>query len=445
MKGSAVAPLLTSGAAICPGLRGQSHDLFLAHFPLGRLFLVYASGGEITEEVSMSRLCARLAICVVLFSLLGGGIVAANDMGFSGLVGLGITYTPVPPTSFNIGADLVMAFDVSGFSFSSETGFDLVGFQSQRVMLGVDLGLVQLSEEILFDPFFGWNELSVDMAIAGVDIGVDLILADIGSVQTPTYSMGGVIKLSSGIVCGFSITSLTGFGAIDLVNILGGIEAPFSHELLYLFNHLDTLCTPPLDLDVTIVPDFYFEEQLVRLEADFMGMIASNTTWFDYMGLSRMLFELGYRFEVPLLGFLVSMGLDGSFVITDIDFVVDLQIDVVRFTSHTWFEESPLLTPIPIAFGGQGFAVSFELCGVLITTETGLDGSLLFAQQLIAVEATFDPVSFRSLTTFDATGFTGQCIYADVTFCGVTLYTKAEFDFSGIQFVTFGFDFSFGP
>ncbi len=392
----------------------------------------------------MPRLCARIAICVVVLSLLGGGIAMADDVGFSGFVGLEITYTPVPPTSYNIGADLMLAFDVSGFSFVSETGFDLAGFQSQRVTLGVDLGAVQIGEGILFDPYFSRNELSVDMAIAGVDVGVDFILANIGSVQTPTYSMGAVIELSSGIVCGFSITSLTGFGAIDLVNILGGVEAPFSYEMLYLFNHLDTLCTLPLDLDVTIVPDFYFEEELVRLEADFMGLIASNTTWFDSTGLSRMLFELGYRFEEPSLSFLASMGLDGLFVITDIDFIVDLQIDVVRFTSHTWFVENPLPVPIPIVFDGQGFAVSFEICGVLITTETDFDGSLLFAQQLIAIEATFDAVTFRSLTTFDAAGFASQCIYADVTICGAKLYTRAEFDFSGIDLVTFGIDFTFG-
>ncbi len=392
----------------------------------------------------MPRLCARIAICVVLVALLGGGIASANDVGFTGFVGLGITYTPLPPTSFNIGADLKLAFSVSGFSFASETGFDLTGFQSERVTLAVDLGAVQLSEEILFDPYFTWNELSLDLSIAGVDIGVDFILANIGSVQTPTYSMGAVVELSSGIVCGFSITSLTGFGAIDLVNILGGIEAPFSYELLYLFNHLDTLCTLPLDLDVTIVPGFYFEEELVRLEADFMGMIASNTTWFDAGGLSRMLFELGYRFEEPSLSFLATMGFNGFFVLTDIDFIVDLQIDVVRFTSHTWFIENPVPVPIPIAFGGQGFAVSFELCGVLFTTETDFDGSFLFAQQLIAIEATFDPVSFRSLTAFDGAGFASQCIYADVTFCGVKLYTKAEFDFSGVNLVTFGFDFTFG-
>ena len=84
------------------------------------------------------------------------------------------------------------------------------------------------------------------------------------------------------------------------------------------------------------------------------------------------------------------------------------------------------------------------LNGRVMDPETGFDGSLLFAQQLIAIEAAFDPVTFRSLTTFDATGFASQCIYADVTICGAKLYTKAEFDFSGINLVTFGFDFSFG-
>ncbi len=392
----------------------------------------------------MSRLCVRIATCLVVLLLVGGGAGRADDVGFMGFVGLGITYTPVPPTSFDIAADLELAFDVAGFTFASRTGFNLSGFQSERVFLGVDLGAVQISEEILFDPYFARNELSLDAAMAGVDVGIDFILADIGTVQTPAYSMGGVIELSSGIVCGFSITSLTGFGAVDLVNVLGGIEAPFSHQLLGLFHDLDALCAPAPDLDVTIVPGFYFEEQLVRLEADFMGMIASSTTWFDAMGLSRMLFETGYRFDDPSLRFLATLGFDGAFAMTDLGFIVDLEIDVVRFTSHTWFDESTPPAPIPITFAGQAFAVMFELCGVSITTETAFDGTLLFDRQGIGVEATFDPVSFRSLTVFDGGGFVSQCITADVTFCGVRLYTQARFDVVGISRVTFGFDLTFG-
>ena len=144
------------------------------------------------------------------------------------------------------------------------------------------------------------------------------------------------------------------------------------------------------------------------------------------------------------MAFMASMSLDGTFTITGLDFIVDLQIDVVRFTSHTSFTQLLPLAIIPIVFDSQGFAVSFELCDVIITTATTFDSSFFFTEQLIAIEATIDPVTFKSLTTFDATGFIGQCIYADVQFCGVVLFTKAEFDFSGIQLVSVGFELAFG-
>lgn len=390
----------------------------------------------------MSRRCAGWLAFAVLVSMVGGG-VAADDLGFSGRVALDVTYTPVPPSSYNIGVDLGLGFDVSGFSFGSETGFDLYGFQSERVMLGVDLGAVQIAEEIRFEPAFSWNELSVDLAIVGVQFGIDWILANIGSTQTPTYSMGAILELSSGIVCGFSITSLTGFGAVDLVNLLGGVEAPFSFALLGLFDYMDTLCAPPIELDVSIVSGFYFEEELVRLEIDYLGMIASSTTWFDYLGLSQMLFELGYRFDDPQLSFLTSLTLDGSFSITGIAFIVDLAVDVVRFTSHTFFVEATPPSPISVVFGGQAFAVSFTIVGITITSETSFDDSFLFAQERIGIDAFLDPVTFRSLTTFDAFGFAGESVLAAVSFSGVELHTRADFTATGLELVTFGFEFVF--
>ena len=67
----------------------------------------------------------------------------------------------------------------------------------------------------------------------------------------------------------------------------------------------------------------------------------------------------------------------------------------------------------------------------------------MFAEQDLVIEATIDPVSLTSLTTFDATGFSGQWIEARVTFSGVSLYTQAAFDFSGINSVSFGFELTF--
>jgi hypothetical protein len=393
----------------------------------------------------MRRTRVRIAFCAfILLALAGWGAVTASEVGFSGSVGLGITYAPIPPASYNVGSNLSMGFAISGFSFTSTTGFDLYGFQSETISLALDLGAVQISEEMRFEPLFSWNELGIDLSIVGVEIGFDLILADIGSPQTPTYSVGGVLELSSGIVCGVTITSLTGFGAEDLVNLLGGVEVPFMHQSLFLFQHLDALCVDPVEVDVTIVPGFYFEEELFRLEVETMGLVASNTTWFDETGLQKMWFEMGYRFADPTMSFLAAMSLDGGFAITGIDFIIDLSIDVVRFTAHTSFTELPPPSILPIVFDSQAFAVSFELCDVLITTTTTFDSSFFFTQQRIAIEAWVDPVTFKSLTVFDATGFAGQCIYADVQFCGVTLFTQAEFDFSGVQLVTVGFELSFG-
>jgi len=386
---------------------------------------------------------ARVRFVILLVLIVASGCIvgSAQNLGFSGSVGFEVTYTPVPPTSYNVGVDLALGFDISGFSFASETGFDLSGFQSERVSFVLDLGAVGIREEIRFEPAFSRNELAIDLAIVGVNLGIDWILADIGAVQT--YSMGAVIEISSGIISGFSITSLTGFGAVDLVNILDEVRAPFSYELLYLFEHLAEVCAAPVDLDVTVVSGFYFEEELIRLKVDYQGLIASNTTWFDYMGLTETLFELGYRFEEPELSFLTSMTFDGSFAITGFDFIVDLSIDTVRFTSHTMFAPPIVPSPIPIVFSGQGFAVSFEVYGVTVTTETDFDGSFLFSQELVAIEAVIDPVTFRSLTAFDAGGFASECVYADVTFSGVVLYTRAEFDFTGIDLVVFGFSVSF--
>ncbi|MDD5263907.1 MAG: hypothetical protein PHU43_03630 [Candidatus Bipolaricaulis sp.] len=386
----------------------------------------------------MHRMCAQWAALIALL-LAASGAAAAGDLGFSADIGLEVTYAPVPPASYDITSGLTLAFAISGVSLASETEFSLAGFSSECMTIGADLGAVRIGEEIRFEPYFAWNDLSFDLSIVGIEIGMQWIFADIGGPQTPSYSMGTVFRLASSLACGFSITSLTGFGATGLVNLLDGVLAPFSHELLCVFEHLDALCEETADLDVTIVDGFYFEEELVRLEADYLGMMASGTTWFDAYGLSSMLFELGYRFDDPTLRFLTSMALDGTFGIVGAGFILDLEIETVRFTSHTMFAAPVVPTLIPIAFDGQRFGVSFEVCGVLVTSSTDFDDAFLFSRELIGIEAAIGPVTFASLTTFDASGFAEQRVCAGVTFSGVVLFTHTEFDVTGIQLVTFGF------
>jgi hypothetical protein len=400
------------------------------------------------KEVTMLRTSSRFFFVLSLIVLcVGGGTFAAQTgnagLGFGGNVGLSFSYAPVPPYTFNIASELTLGVHVGGFALSSETGFDLSGFQSEKVAASLSLGAVQIGDDVRFEPVFTWNRLSVDAQIFGVSAGVDLILANLGGVQTPTYSMGTVLELSSGIVCGFSITSLTGFGATDLVNAIGGVSAPFSHKLLGLFHHIDALFASGAPLDVTIVPGFGFGEQLVRLEVDTAGLLASTTTWFDSTGFSQEILEFGYRFDEPGLAFLSSLTLDQSFSISHVDLILDLQIDPVQFTSKTSFAAAGPSSPLPVAFAGQAFAVSAQICGVTVTSETTFDNTFLFSGERIAVEATFNPVSFASLTSFDGSGFSGQALRASITFGGITLSTSGSFDAGGITQITFGFMFKF--
>jgi hypothetical protein len=99
--------------------------------------------------------------------------------------------------------------------------------------------------------------------------------------------------------------------------------------------------------------------------------------------------------------------------------------------------------PLPILFSGQSFALSFELSGVTVTSETDFDDLFLFEAEKIAIETTIDPITFVSLTVFDASGFASEYIRASVRFGGVELETSAQFSWSGVDRVSFGFEFSF--
>ena len=383
-------------------------------------------------------------VLMLILSLMGTAALASNTSNpFTGTVGVEFTFTPIPPLSYNVESAVSAAFTMNGFSLSTQTGFDLSGFKSFGVDTSLALGAFELGDDIQFDPYFTWNNFSVTGQIVGVKMGLDLILANIGATQTPSYSMGAVLSLKSEVADGFSITSLTGFGATDLANALNGVEAPFSDKLLYLFRHLGSLSAPSPVWRVRIVPGFYFEQELVRLEVNTCGLLASSSTWLDTSGFSQEIAELGYQFTEPNLGFLTTATIDHSFSLSGLDFILDIQIDPVRFTSKTSFSAPTPPLSIPVVFSGQKFALAYTCHAFTVTSETDFDPSFMFAQELIGIETTIDPVSFTSLTSFDLTGFTGERISAQVKFSGVTLSTKAMFDFTGINNISFGFELTF--
>jgi len=210
-----------------------------------------------------------------------------------------------------------------------------------------------------------------------------------------------------------------------------------------LFRYLDELCAGPEELQVTVLPGFYFEEQVLRVEVDALGLLASSTTWFDWMGFARETIEIGFAFVEPELAFLMSVTLDAGLTVGAMDFILDLYVAPVGFASRTRFLAPPSPTPVPIGFDGQQFALSVEAIGILFSFDTSFDESFLFERQVIAVETEITPVRFVSRTSFDLMGFEEQCIRASVGFSGVLLYTGVLFDLGGIREASFGFELTF--
>jgi hypothetical protein len=196
-------------------------------------------------------------------------------------------------------------------------------------------------------------------------------------------------------------------------------------------------------LNVTVVPGIYFEEELLRLQLDALGILLSTSTWFDWTGFSREILEFGYHFDEPPLALLSVLTVDSDLAVSELDLFLDLEIGIVRFTSETFFSEPSVPLPVPLLFSGQDFALGIAWEGIGLVSEIEFDDLFLFERERFSIEVVIDPVSVASLTEFDATGFVGEWIRGGVQVGGVVLFTEAVFDVGGVASVSFGFELRF--
>jgi len=391
---------------------------------------------------------AAVALLLAAVSVVGWADIEADPAAFSmsnfsGMVALDVSLIPVPPLSYDIGAKLSLGVQLGWFSLASDTRFSLSGFESERLILGVALGAVTLTERIDFDPAFSWNQLGMDAEFLGIALGVDLILADISAMPPAVYSMAGILEFRTSFEFGVSILSLTGFGATDLLDSYQASATPLAVGLLELFDHVDHLCVDADEATPTILPGFYFEEQDLQFTFSSFGVLLSSTTEFTWMGLSRQTLELGFQFDDPQIALLLALALDIPLTVDELALVVDLQVFPVRFTSHTLFAAPVPPAVLPVQFQSQRFGLAIEFLGALWTAALDFDSTFLFEQLQLGIEAELGPAMITSLTALDAGGFKAQCLRAYVTFSGITLSTAVRFDMSGLVELMFGFALAF--
>ncbi len=132
--------------------------------------------------------------------------------------------------------------------------------------------------------------------------------------------------------------------------------------------------------DLLAVPGWWFEEELLHLGFATDCLRTESIFAFDELGFSWAQFYASYTWQEP----------------------------VIEIGARVWLSSA-------FAFDRADFILGFSI----------------------------DPVSLRSVTSFDWMGFLSQEIDISIEFSGIRLYSRTLFDFTGLISVTIGFELSF--
>ncbi len=176
---------------------------------------------------------------------------------------------------------------------------------------------------------------------------------------------------------------------------------------LLLLENLAPICEPP-DYTVGVVLDLGL--QLTS------GFWLRSLTGFGVWDLYYLVDELartdisaapGWWFEEQLLG----MGLQAE-----------------CFSVDSWI----LFTDLGLIWARLSSSYSWSQPDVAVGASLWWSGGWMFDTAELFVSGTIHPVTLRSVTVFDLSGFVMQEIDVEVTFSGITIYSQTVFDFLGL-------------
>ncbi len=296
----------------------------------------------------------KLWILPVLAMLLPGW---AQEPSFSGSLGMDFLFLPGNPPSMDAAFTLTM--DVGKGGMKSTTVLSLAGLEAEYLWIWLNFQGITLKSGLTFDPCFSRWALNVSGGCCPFFLGGWFFLGNLApACQTPNYTIGLVLDFGVGGEPGFLARSLTGFGVKDLYHLID--EDPWT--------------------DVTLVPGWFFEEELLHF-AWSGDCWRFYTTWmFTWMGLGFGELGVSYRFSQPLVELGASLHIDSSF-------------------------------------------------------------SLAWAKLYLGVAV--DPVSVYSATAFDFFGLEWEEIGIKVNFSQVLIYSATRFDLSGLVWIRVGFELKF--
>ena len=165
--------------------------------------------------------------------------------------------------------------------------------------------------------------------------------------------------------------------------------------------------------------------------------------------------DLGLAFDSGFfVQSLTGFGVEGLYHLIDDDPATDLTA-----VAGWWFEEGLLhlgfatdclRTESIFVFDELGFSwaqfyasYTWQEPIIEIGARVWLSSMFAFDRSDFILGFSIDPVSLRSITSFDWMGFSSQEIDISIEFSGIRLYSRTLFDFTGLISVTIGFELSF--
>ncbi len=244
----------------------------------------------------------------------------AQELSFSGSVGMDFFFTPDTPLS--VDAAFTLTMDAGQGGMKSTTILSLTGLEAEHLWMWLDFQGIILKSGLTFDPCFSRWTLAISGGCCPFFLGGWFFLGNLApACQPPNYTIGLILDFGAGGEPGFLARSLVGFGVTNLYFLID--NDPWT--------------------DVALVPGWYFEEALLHFawSGDCWRLY---TTWsFTYAGLGFGEFGVSYRFLQPVVEVGASLHVDNSLSLAWAKLHLGVTIDPVSVYSTTAFTFSGFL------------------------------------------------------------------------------------------------------
>jgi hypothetical protein len=158
---------------------------------------------------------------VVVFGPWGG--VALGQGKLSGTNSLTLSLEDLDLATLSLSDTFTLSYRVDGFSVMSQTFYDVSGLASQQFRLSTRLGDFNLYGSTSFSSqAFTRASFSLSGTFERVSLTFSLLIANIGSVQTPSYSSGTTFRIFGDIPDLGRLAAVLGIGATPFGQVKAG-------------------------------------------------------------------------------------------------------------------------------------------------------------------------------------------------------------------------------